>query len=106
MTGLSGGARIVDVGNSVVVKSFEPSARRSSAVAVLLVDGLVRGCTVLGNGNGNVNDRSVACSSVSDASCTGQSDAGKIYVIKLLPESLADTFLALTVLPSTSLDET
>jgi hypothetical protein len=52
-------AQIVIVGNSVIVKAFEPPARQLLAVVVLLVDGLVWGCAMLGNGN--VNDRSVAC---------------------------------------------
>ncbi len=48
MMELAGSARIVDVGNSVVVKSSEPSARQSFAVSVLQVDSLVRVCVVLG----------------------------------------------------------
>jgi hypothetical protein len=45
-------ARIVDVGNSVIVEASEPPARQLIAVVVLLVDGLVWGCAMLGNGNG------------------------------------------------------
>jgi hypothetical protein len=45
--------QIVNVGNSVIVKAFEPPARQSLAVVVLLVDGLIWGCAMLGNGNGS-----------------------------------------------------